>query len=388
MTTLTDTQVITASGGLVELGYSQITADATIASVTAGSGTTIIPDMSVVCDGGPVIVEFYSPMVKPSTTANSAAILSLYQDGSEAVRFWGNEGPGGVNTNMGSPFHLARRLTPTAGSHTFGVKAWMNGGGTNGSVGAGDGSSTSGAPAFLRVSKIVQATQWPAVTTGTIICTSSTRPASPFEGQTIYETDTKRSWTRVGSQWVPDDMVFTNEAARDAAITSPTEGMRAYLTASSVATASGANTAIPTGVTTIYNGSVWVCVTPVGAYTAAAGNVSPSAYTTLSGGGTNPSVTLVTGTSALVSFGSTQSINPSGSASFVSVAVSGATTLAASDDNSAVYDVSSTNYNIQVGTSYILTGLTAGTNTFTLNYRVTGGTGTFQRRRLVVQGVA
>jgi hypothetical protein len=47
----------------------------------------------------------------------------------------------------------------------------------------------------------VQATQWPAVTTGTIICTSTTRPASPFVGQKIYETDTKKELTYDGASW-------------------------------------------------------------------------------------------------------------------------------------------------------------------------------------------
>lgn len=34
------------------------------------------------------------------------------------------------------------------------------------------------------------------------VCTSSTRPASPFEGQTIYETDTDRLATWDGSAWI------------------------------------------------------------------------------------------------------------------------------------------------------------------------------------------
>ena len=34
------------------------------------------------------------------------------------------------------------------------------------------------------------------------VCTSTTRPASPFEGQTVYETDTDRLATWDGSAWV------------------------------------------------------------------------------------------------------------------------------------------------------------------------------------------
>ena len=36
----------------------------------------------------------------------------------------------------------------------------------------------------------------------TIICTSATRPASPFEGMQIYETDTDQELTYTGSAWV------------------------------------------------------------------------------------------------------------------------------------------------------------------------------------------
>jgi hypothetical protein len=77
-----------------------------------------------------------------------------------------------------------------------------------------------------------------------IVCASTTRPVTPFEGQRIYETDTNRSWTYNGAAFVPNDNVFTDEAARDAAITSPTEGMHAYLTASTVAAATGGTTAV------------------------------------------------------------------------------------------------------------------------------------------------
>lgn len=182
--------------------------------------------------------------------------------------------------------------------------------------------------------------------------------------------------------------VFTNEAARDAAITSPTEGMIVYLTAPTVPAATGASTYLPSGIQTIYNGSVWVCVTEIGGFTSAGGTTSSATYTaTLAGSpGTNVSVTLVTGTTALVSLGGQMVINTGGNEAGISVAVSGATTLAASGDWGCAN--MNTN-NIVAGHTAIISGLTAGTNTFTLNY-LGGSTaqGTFSRRKLIVKGIA
>ena len=200
MTVLTDTQVVTASGGLVELGYSQITSAVTVtASSTDASPVTVIPALTVVCDGSPVLVEFFAPF-----WANNAAggylNIGITQDGTLKNRWATNYA--GANTAAGQTLQL--RTTPTAGVHTFAVTANVNGNPAAGSINAGTYGAGSGTspPAFLRVSKIVQATQWPAVTTGTIICTSSTRPASPFVGQQIYETDTSKSLIYNGTAWV------------------------------------------------------------------------------------------------------------------------------------------------------------------------------------------
>lgn len=38
------------------------------------------------------------------------------------------------------------------------------------------------------------------------ICTSSTRPAAPFDGQKIYETDTDLEWVWDGSSWTPPEV--------------------------------------------------------------------------------------------------------------------------------------------------------------------------------------
>lgn len=179
---------------------------------------------------------------------------------------------------------------------------------------------------------------------------------------------------------------YTNEAARDAAISSPTEGMIAYLTAPTVPAATGQNTQLPTGVVTIYNGSVWVCVTPVAANSGASSTTTSTTYvTTLTSDATALSVTLVTGTTALVSYGAMCSINTSGT-NISSISVSGASTIAASDGIGLWNQTNSTTLSVQF--QFVFTGLTAGTNTFTMAHRTTAGTSSYLRRHITVQGIA
>jgi hypothetical protein len=184
--------------------------------------------------------------------------------------------------------------------------------------------------------------------------------------------------------------IFTNEAGRDAAITAPFEGQIAYLTAPTVPAATGAVTAVPTGVTTIYNGSAWVCTTQVNAFTETSGTTTSSSMTpTLSGGGTNPSVTLATGTTALVLTSITGSVNPTPTTISTGVAVSGATTLAVGSNSVARYVGTGNGFQHTMTIAKVITGLTAGTNTFTLQYQSgAGNTATFLDRSITVQGIA
>jgi len=186
---------------------------------------------------------------------------------------------------------------------------------------------------------------------------------------------------------------FTNEAARDAAIPATAitlqEGMRAYLSAPTVPAATGASTSVPSGITTIYNGSAWVCVSPVASTSNTVATTNSTSYvTTLTGDATAVSTTLVTGTTALIQMFSTVQCAAAGAAVYISLSVSGATTVAASDANSAFANGPVGGYNFTMGRVFVLTGLTAGTNTFTLNYKMGSSTSTWSSRNLVVQGVA
>lgn len=104
-------------------------------------------------------------------------------------------------------------------------------------------------------------------------------------------------------------------------------------------------------------------------------------------GGTACQVSVVTGTRALVSWSCQMSNNVVGFACFAGIAVSGASTVAA-DDNSAISRTQpgTGGYASQCGTQHWFTGLTPGTNTFTMHHKVTGSTtGSFAAREIIVQ---
>ena len=98
-------------------------------------------------------------------------------------------------------------------------------------------------------------------------------------------------------------------------------------------------------------------------------------------------VTVTTGTKALVSIGSrmgnTTAVNTS---QYMGFAISGATTVAASDQYAVGYNYfgSTINYQpVQNGT-FLVTGLTAGSNTFSTRYRTNGDNLTFTNRIISV----
>lgn len=106
------------------------------------------------------------------------------------------------------------------------------------------------------------------------------------------------------------------------------------------------------------------------------GNISP---------GTNgPETTVTTGIRALV-FTSAQLENSGTGSTWASYEISGATTDAAVDDR-AIFNQSGATFGGRFGvTSWQV--LTAGSNTFTMKYRVSSGTGTFDDRRIVIMSL-
>jgi hypothetical protein len=110
-----------------------------------------------------------------------------------------------------------------------------------------------------------------------------------------------------------------------------------------------------------------------------------TSYTDLT---TASAVTLTTGTKALVIVSSFVRCNENGQQAFVSYQVSGATSIAASDTFALSQSDYDTNY---IGASRAsLVTLTAGSNTFTMKFRATGGTARCQtyNRQIFVMNLA
>ena len=92
-----------------------------------------------------------------------------------------------------------------------------------------------------------------------------------------------------------------------------------------------------------------------------------------------PAVTVTSGVSAIVMLYAAIANSGTGS-SLASVAVSGASTVAAADGVS----VGGTTSSLRCTAVSVLTGLNPGLNTFTMKYRVTNNTGTFIDRKITV----
>jgi hypothetical protein len=102
--------------------------------------------------------------------------------------------------------------------------------------------------------------------------------------------------------------------------------------------------------------------------------------------GTQPSVTVSTSDRALVFWSADFENNTANVNTWSSINVTGASTIAASDDYSCVDSSTAAARNNQRMQHHFYTSLTPGSNTFAMQYRVSnaGSTGTWNNRRLLV----
>lgn len=125
---------------------------------------------------------------------------------------------------------------------------------------------------------------------------------------------------------------------------------------------------------------------PTGAVVATSQTTTATSYSDLATAGPAVTVTIGSTGKALIAVHSSIANATSAVASLVGYAISGATTLAASDTTAIGYTSSISGAGLRAGATQLITGLTAGSTTFTAKYRMDPGTGpaSFADRRLMV----
>lgn len=121
---------------------------------------------------------------------------------------------------------------------------------------------------------------------------------------------------------------------------------------------------------------------PTNAEVSTSETTSTTSYTNLATVG--PTVTVATGTKAMVWFNAWMGSDTLNIQSFVSVDVTGSTSIAASDNWAMILDGVAANNFCQFSRCHMFTTLTPGSNTFTMKYKAGAGISTFQRRELIV----
>jgi hypothetical protein len=111
--------------------------------------------------------------------------------------------------------------------------------------------------------------------------------------------------------------------------------------------------------------------------------VVATSYANISGGTVGPTVTVTTGSFVFVALACNMFNTTGGAASYMSYAISGATTQAADDTHALYYESSNAGDLIAMGI-VIPNAVTSGSNVFQAKYKVGAGNGTFGTRRLAV----
>ena len=143
MTSISDTEVVNAPGGLVELNFNTIGRTNVAVSGTGTANATELVSTTVVCDGSPIIIEFQCGV---SITNGEYLSFGIWIDNVYTTTLEGSLAVAGR-----CPISAWARLTPTAGTKTISVRWWRWSGSTFTSYIEGN--------CRVRVSKILQASQ-------------------------------------------------------------------------------------------------------------------------------------------------------------------------------------------------------------------------------------
>lgn len=145
---------VAGGGGYTELAHVAFTAPVAITASTEATATEIVSAGAVVFDGAQVVViEFYCNDYAAGSAGNIATVV-LY-DGAGSIGQLSEHRVHASSNGINGPVYVARRLTPSAASHTYSIRAYSNvAGGNTLTFYAGAGGSGNRVPGFIRITQV------------------------------------------------------------------------------------------------------------------------------------------------------------------------------------------------------------------------------------------
>jgi hypothetical protein len=134
-----------------QISYTPITASVNLTATSAPTAQTVITAGAGVFDGYPVMIEFYCPMATPPQSSVNGQIQIDLWDGSTDLGIIAQVITPAAGLLL-MPVTASRIFNPSAGNHTFSIRAWVAGTGTS-TIGAGAGGVGNYVPAYLRITR-------------------------------------------------------------------------------------------------------------------------------------------------------------------------------------------------------------------------------------------
>jgi hypothetical protein len=142
---------LTGIGGVSsEITHNEFTSNKTVTATAEASADTVVSATAHTYDGSTdVLIHFFAAEARPSAGTIGQTLTFYLFDGSSSIGEIGKIITQAAQ-NANQPISLWRKLTPSAASHTYSVRAIVNGA-TSGVVVAGAGGSGAVVPGFIRV---------------------------------------------------------------------------------------------------------------------------------------------------------------------------------------------------------------------------------------------
>jgi hypothetical protein len=136
---------------LKEVGYTQFTSAVSVTATTDATADTVVSSGAITYEAVPHLIEFFVRAARPDSGAAGRNLNIALYDSTTSLGLIGLVQTPAAAT-MWVPVYAMRRLTPTAASHTYIVKAWVNAG--TGNIDAGAGGAGVGMPGFIRITRV------------------------------------------------------------------------------------------------------------------------------------------------------------------------------------------------------------------------------------------